>query len=204
LGLLAMMAILLFGGPLLIKAAPVLAAAVTHVATKSLVSPSSALQPGQPSSAAKGSASEPPCRVLADSTISKALGVRIYPVTTASPDTCQWGLRLDDQSTVVASASTGYLPYVFTIATNAKRAIYQDGLGSPDVSIIVPQHVAVPGSKVPAAQITQPIKVSLNIDRLSKSHRKLSKDQARSLVTTWAQQVATAMPHGTGADTIHP
>lgn len=202
-----MMAMVLFGVPLLIKAVPLIAAAVTHLVTSSSASPTALTRPGQPTTAptgSPGSASEPPCRILTESAISKALGVRVYPVATASPDTCQWGLRLDDQSTVVASASTGYLPYVFTIANNAKRAIYQDGLGSSDVSIVVPQHAAVPGSKVPAAQITQPIKVSLNIDRLGKSHRKFSKDQARNLITTWAQQVATAMPQGPGADTIHP
>ena len=114
LGLLAMMAMVLFGGPLLIKAVPLIVAAVTHLATSSSASPSNALtQPGQPSKAptgGPGSASEPPCRVLTESAISKALGVRVYPVATSLPDTCQWGLRLDDQSTVVASASTGWLP----------------------------------------------------------------------------------------------
>jgi hypothetical protein len=206
LGLLAMMAMFLFGGPLLIKAVPVLAAAVTHVATKPPVSPNNALQPGQPTTAptgSPGSASEPPCRVLTESAISKALGVRVYPVATSLPDTCQWGLRLDDQSTVVASASTGWLPSQNTLANKANRAIYQDGYGSSEVSIIVPQHSPVPGSKVPAAQITQPMQISLVTERLRESGRKFSNDQARNLVTRWAQQVATAMPTGPGADTIH-
>jgi hypothetical protein len=207
LGLIAMMAIVLFGAPLLTTAVPLLVAAVTHVGTKSPVSPSNALaRPGQPSPAAtsrSGSASEPPCRVLTESAISKALGVRIYPVATSLTDTCQWGLRLDDQSTVVASASTGWIPSQNTLANKAKRAIYKDGIGSLDVTISVPQFAAVPGSSVPAARITQPIQISLVTNSLGKSGRKFSNDQARNLVTRWAQQVATAMPKGPGADSIH-
>ena len=193
LGLLAMMAIFLFGVPLLIKAVPLLVAALT--------------QPGQPSptvTSRSGSASEPPCRVLTESAISKALGVRVYPVATALPDTCQWGLRLDDQSTVVVSASTGWLPSLNFIANSAKRAIYQDGVGSLDVSIRVPQFAAVPGSNLPAARTTQPMQISLATNRLSKSGQSFSNDQVRNLVTTWAQQVATALPQGPGAGTIHP
>jgi len=206
LGLLAMMAMVLFGGPLLIKAAPLIAAAVTHLATSPLASPTALTQPRQPATArtgGPGSASEPPCRVLTESAIGKALGVRVYPVATSLPDTCQWGLRLDDPSTVVASASTGWLPSQNTLANKAKRAIYKDGIGSLDVTISVPQFAAVPGSKVPAARITQPIQISLAPNRLGKSGRKFSNDQARNLITRWAQQVATAMPQGPGADTIH-
>jgi hypothetical protein len=207
LGLLVMMAMFLFGGPLLIKAVPLLVAAVIHVGTSGPVSPSNApAQPGQPSPTAtsrSGSASEPPCRVLTESAISKALGVRVYPVATSLPDTCQWGLRLDDQSTVVASASTGWIPSQNTLANKAKRAIYKDGIGSLDVTISVPQFAAVPGSSVPAARITQPIQISLVTNSLGKSGRKFSNDQARNLVTRWAQQVATAMPKGPGADSIH-
>jgi len=201
-----MMAMLLLGGPLLIKAVPLLVAAVTHQATNSPASLSNALQPGQPSKAptrSPVSASEPPCRVLTESAISKALGVRVYPVATSLPDTCQWGLRLDDQSTVIASASTGWIPSLNTLANKAKRTIYKDGIGSLDVTISVPQFAAVPGSSVPAARITQPIQISIVPNRLGKSGRKFSNDQARNLVTRWAQQVATAMPQGPGADTIH-
>lgn len=206
LGLLAMMAMVLFGGPLLIKAVPLIVAAVTHLATSPSASPTALTQPGQPATArtgGPGSASQPPCRVLTESAISKALGVRVYPVATSLPDTCQWGLRLDDQSTVVASASTGWLPSQNTLANKAKRAIYKDGIGSLDVTISVPQFAAVPGSKVPAARITQPIQISLVPNRLGKSGRKFSDDQARTLVTRWAQQLATVMPQGPGADTIH-
>jgi hypothetical protein len=206
LGLLAMMAMVLFGGPLLTKAVPLIVAAVTRLATSPSASPTALTRPGQPATAATGSAgssSEPPCRVLTESAISKALGVRVYPVATSLPDTCQWGLRLDDQSTVVASASTGWLPSQNTLANKAKRAIYKDGIGSLDVTISVPQFAAVPGSRVPAARITQPIQVSLVPNRLGKSGRKLSDDQARNLVTRWAQQVATVMPQGPGADSIH-
>jgi hypothetical protein len=206
LGLLAMMAMVLFGGPLLIKAAPLIAAAVTHLATSPSASPTALTQPGQPTTAptgSPGSASEPPCRVLTESAISKALGVRVYPVATSLPDTCQWGLRLDDPSTVVASSSTGWLPSLNTLANQAKRAIYKDGMGSPDVSISVPQFAAVPGSTVPAARITQPMRISLGTYRLGQSGRKFSDDQARTLVTKWARQVATAMPQGPGADSIH-
>jgi hypothetical protein len=207
LGLLAMMAMFLFGGPLLIKAVPLLAAAVTHLATNSPVTTSNALiQPRQPSKApavSPGSASEPPCRVVSESAISKALGVRVYPVATSLPDTCQWGLRLDDQSSVIASASTGWIPSLNTVANKAKRAIYKDGIGSQDVTISVPQFAAVPGSSVPAARITQPIQISLVTNSLGKSGRKFSDDQARNLVTRWAQQVATAMPQGPDADSIH-
>ena len=207
LGLLAMMALFLFGGPLLMKALPLLVAAVTQVGTNSLVSPGNALvKPAHPLPAAtgrSGAAPEPLCRVLTDSAISKALGVRVYPVATAMPDTCQWGLRLDDQSTVVASASTGWLPSFNTIAIKAKRAIYQEGLAFQDVSIVVPQFARVPGSKVPAAQITQPIQISLATGRLDQGGRKFSNNQARSLVTKWAQLVATVMPQGPGAETIH-
>jgi hypothetical protein len=206
LGLLAMMAMFLFGGPLLIKAVPLIVAAVTHLATSPSTSPTALTQPGQPTTAptgSPGSATEPPCRVLTESAISKALGVRVYPVATSLPDTCQWGLRLDDQSTVVASASTGWLPSQNTLANKAKRAIYKDGIGSLDVTISVPQFAAVPGSSVPGARITQPIQISLVPNRLSKSDRKFSDDQARNLVTRWAQQVATVMPQGPGADSIH-
>ena len=207
LGLLAMMAMLLFGGPLLIKAAPLLAAAVTQLATNSPVSPSNALaQPGQPSklpTGGPGSTSEPPCRVLTESAVGKAIGVRVYPVATSLPDTCQWGLRLDDPSTVVASASTGWLPSQNILANKAKRAIYKDGIGQLDVTINVPQFAAVPGSKVPATRITQPIQISLVPSRIDKTGRKFSNDQARNLITKWAQQVATVMPQGPGADSIH-
>ena len=206
LGLLAMMAIFLFGVPLLIQAVPLLVAAVTNVGTSPSASPNALTQPGQPTTAptgSPGSASEPPCRVLTEAAISKALGVRVYPVATSLPDTCQWGLRLDDQSTVVASASTGWIPSLNTLANKAKRAIYKDGIGSLDVTISVPQFAAVPGSSVPAARITQPIQISLVPNRLGKSGRKFSDDQARNLVTRWAQQVATAMPQGPGADSIH-
>jgi Nuclease-related domain len=206
LGLIAMMAMVLFGGPLLIKAVPLIAAAVTHLATSTSASPTALTQPGQPTTAPAGkpgSASEPPCRVLTGSAIGKALGVRVYPVATSLPDTCQWGLRLDDQSTVVASASTGWLPSLNTLANNAKRAIYKDGMGSPDVSISVPQFAAVPGSTVPAAQITQPMQISLGTYRLGQSGRKFSNDQARTLITKWARQVATAMPQGPDAGSIH-
>jgi hypothetical protein len=206
LGLLAMMAMFLFGVPLLIKAVPLIVAAVTNVGTSPSASPTALTQPGQPTTTptgSPGSASEPPCRVLTESAISKALGVRVYPVATSLPDTCQWGLRLDDQSTVVASASTGWLPSQNTLANKAKRAIYKDGIGSLDVTISVPQFAAVPGSRVPAARITQPIQVSLVPNRLGKSGRKFSDDQARNLVTRWAQQVATVMPQGPGADSIH-
>jgi hypothetical protein len=125
-------------------------------------------------------------------------------VATALADTCQWGLRLDDQSTVVATATSGWFAANNTTANKAKRAIYQDGLGSVDVSIIVPQLAAVPGSKVPKARITQPMQISLMTNRLGERGRKFSDNQARSIVTKWAQQVATAMPQGPGADTIHP
>jgi Nuclease-related domain len=205
LGLLAMMAMVLFGGPLLIKAAPLIAATVTHLATSPSASPTALTRPGQPTTAqagGPGSASEPPCHVLTESTISKALGVRVYPVATSLTDTCQWGLRLDDQSTVVASATTGWLPSLNALANQAKRAIYKDGMGSPDVSISVPQFAAVPGSKVPAARITQPMQISLGTYRLGQGGRKFSNDQARNLVTLWARQVATAMPQGPGADSI--
>ena len=124
-------------------------------------------------------------------------------MATSLPDTCQWGLRLDDQSSVIASASTGWIPSFNTVANKAKRAIYKDGLGSLDVTINVPQFAAVPGSKVPAARITQPIQISLVTNSLGKSGRKFSDDQARNIVTRWAQQVATAMPQGPGADSIH-
>jgi Nuclease-related domain len=206
LGLLAMMAMVLFGGPLLIKAVPLIVAAVTPLATSRTASPTALPQPGQPATApteSPGSATEPPCRVLMASAISKALGVRVYPVATSLPDTCQWGLRLDDQSTVVASASTGWLPSLNTLANKAKRAIYKDGMGSPNVSISVPQFAAVPGSTVPAARITQPMQISLGTYRLGQSGRKFSDDKARNLVTRWAQQVATVMPQGPGADSIH-
>jgi len=206
LGMLAMMAIFLFGVPLLIQTVPLLVAAVTNLGTSPWASPNALTQPGQPTTAptgSPGSASEPPCRVLTESAISKALGVRVYPVATSLPDTCQWGLRLDDQSTVVASASTGWLPSQNTLANKAKRAIYKDGIGSLDVTISVPQFAAVPGSSVPAARITQPIQISLVPNRLGKSGRKFSDDQARNIVTRWAQQVATAMPQGPGADSIH-
>ena len=201
-----MLAMVLFGGPLLIKTAPLIVAALTHLATSPSASPTALTQPGQPTTArtgGPGSAPEPPCRVLTESAISKALGVRVYPVATSLPDTCQWGLRLDDQSTVVASASTGWLPSLNTLANQAKRAIYKDGMGSPDVSISVPQFAAVPGSTVPAARITQPIQISLGTYRLGQSGRKFSNDQARNLVTRWAQQVAKVMPQGPGADSIH-
>ena len=206
LGLLAMMAFVLFGGPLLIKAVPLIVAAMTHLPTSPSASPTALARPGQPTTArtdGPGSTPEPPCRVLTESAISKALGVRVYPVATSLPDTCQWGLRLDDQSTVVASASTGWIPSFNTVANKAKRAIYKDGLGSLDVTISVPQFAAVPGSSVPAARITQPIQISLVTNSLGKSGRKFSDDQARNLVTRWAQQVATAMPQGPGADSIH-
>ena len=206
-GLLGLVIIGLFGAPVLNWCVLQVSAAATHLASTPGSSTHASAQAGQPSTAATSRplvASGPPCLVLTESAISKALGVRVYPVATASPDTCQWGLRLDDQSTVVVSASTGWLPWIFTIANKADRAIYLDGLGSPDVSIIVPQHAAVPGSKVAADQITQPIKVSLENLRLGKSGRGFSNDQARSLITRWAQQVATAMPQGPGADSIHP
>ena len=206
LGLLAMMAMVLFGGPLLIKAVPLIAAGVTRLVTSTSASPTALTQPGQPATAlagSPGSASEPPCRVLTGSAIGKALGVRVYPVATSLPDTCLWGLRLDDQSTVVASASTGWLPSLNTLANKAKRAIYKDGMGSPDVSISVPQFAAVPGSTVLAARITQPMQISLGTYRLGQGGRKFSDDQARTLVTKWARQVATAMPQGPGADSIH-
>ena len=172
-----MMAMLLFGGPLLIKAVPLIAAAVTHLATSPSASPTALTQPGQPATAptdSPGSAAEPPCRVLTESAISKALGVRVYPVATSLPDTCQWGLRLDDQSTVVATTSTGWLPSLNTLANKGKRAIYKDGMGSPDVTISVPQFAAVPGSSVPVARITQPMQISLGTYRLGKSGRKFS------------------------------
>jgi hypothetical protein len=207
LGLIAMMAIFLFGGPLLIKALPSLVAAVIPVGTNGAVFAGNAkAQQGQTSPAAasrSGSAPEPPCRVLSESAIGKALGVRVYPVATSLPDTCQWGLRLDDPSTVVASASTGWTPSFNTLANKAKRAIYKDGISSLDVTINVPQFAAVPGSSVPAARITQPIQISLATYNLGKSGRKFSDEQARNLVTRWAQQVATAMPKGPGADSIH-
>jgi hypothetical protein len=206
LGLVAMMAFFLFGVPLLTKAVPLIVAAVTSVGTSPSASPNTFTRPGQPLKAptgSTGSASEPPCRVLTESAISKALGVRVYPVATSLPDTCRWGLRLDDQSSVIASASTGWIPSFNTVANKAKRAIYKDGIGSLDVTISVPQFAAVPGSKVPAARITQPIQISLVTNSLGKSGRKFSDDQARNLVTRWAQQVATAMPQGPGADAIH-
>jgi len=89
------------------------------------------------------------------------------------------------------------------LAIKAKRAIYQEGLAFRDVSIVVPQFARVPGSKVPAAQITQPIQISLATGRLDQGGRKFSNNQARSLVTKWAQLVATVMPQGPGAETIH-
>jgi hypothetical protein len=206
-GLLGLVIIGLFGAPVLNWCVLQVSAAATHLASTPGSSTHASAQAGQLSMAATRGPlvpSGPPCLVLTESAISKALGVRVYPVATASPDTCQWGLRLDDQSTVVVSASTGWLPWIFTIANKADRAIFRDGLGSPEVSIIVPQHAAVPGSMVPAAQITQPIKVSLENIPLGKSGRKMSNDQARGLITRWAQQVATAMPQGPGADSIHP
>jgi Nuclease-related domain len=208
LGLLGMTAIVLFGAKVLPTVVQHGLATITHLATKTVGSSANAAgQSTQPSKTATGRsvlASVPPCRVLTDSAISQSLGVPVYPVATALPDTCQWGLRLDDQSTVVASATTGWLASFNTAANNAKRAIYQDRLGSLDVSIIVPQRAAVPGSNVAAARITQPIEVSLETYSLGKSGRRFSDDQARSLVTRWAQQVATAMPQGPGADSIHP
>ena len=104
---------------------------------------------------------------------------------------------------MVASASTGWLPSFNTVANKAKRAIYKDGMGSPDVTISVPQFTAVPGSSVPAARITQPMQISLGTYRLGQSGRKFSDDQARDLVTRWAQQVATALPQGPGSVAIH-
>jgi hypothetical protein len=56
---------------------------------------------------------------------------------------------------------------------------------------------------MPAARITQPIQISLATYNLGKSGRKFTDEQARNLVTRWAQQVATAMPQGPGADSIH-
>jgi hypothetical protein len=213
---LGMIAMVLHGAPVVTWVVTQVLTAVTHPATNTVSASTNASgQPALLPKAATGTASaaplppsvaapSPPCRVLTESAISKALGVRVYPVATALPDTCQWGLRLDDQSTVVASASTGWMAAFNTAAIKANRAIYQDGPGSLDVSIIVPQHATVPGSKVPAAQITQPIKVSLVPDRLGKSGQKFSNDQARSLITKWAQQIATVMPQGPGADSIHP
>lgn len=104
-------------------------------------------------------------------------------------------------STSVRSMIT--IPSLNTVANKAKRAIYKDGIGSLDVTISVPQFAAVPGSSVPAARITQPIQISLVTNSLGKSGRKFSDDQARNIVTRWAQQVATAMPQGPGADSIH-
>jgi hypothetical protein len=48
------------------------------------------------------------------------------------------------------------------------------------------------------------MQVSLMTNRLGERGRKFSDDQARSIVTKWAQQVARVMPQGPGADTIHP
>jgi len=199
--LVALMVFVMFGGPVVTGVVSNVFATLTHLPTSSPgVAAISSAAPGQTPQAT----ALQPCRVLTQEAISKALGVRVYPVATALSDTCWWGLRLDDVQSVVASASTGWLPSQNTLAIKAKRAIYQDGLGSSDVSIIVPQHAAVPGSKVPAAKITQPIQVSLVPYRIVVSGKHLSKDQARALVTIWAQQVATVLPQGPGADTIHP
>ncbi len=199
--LVALLVFARFGAPVLTWVVSNAIATLTDLPTSSRdASASSSAAPAQSPKAADASQ---PCRVLTQAAISKALGVRVYPVATTSPDTCWWGLRLDDWQTVVASASTGWLPSQNTLAIKANRAIYQEGLGSGDVSIIVPQHVAVPGSKVPAAKITQPIQVSLVPYRIAVSGKHLSKDQARALVTVWARQVATALPQGPGADTIY-
>ena len=104
---------------------------------------------------------------------------------------------------MVASASTGWLPSQNILANKAKRAIYKDGIGQLDVTINVPQFAVVPGSKVPATRITQSIQISLVPSRIDKTGRKFSNDQARNLITKWAQQVATVMPQGPGADSIH-
>ena len=203
LGLLGLTALFLFAAPVLTWVVLHALATVTHLAVGSSTTASAqSAQPSSTTAPASVVAPGPPCRVLTDSAISKALGVRVYPVATSLPDTCQWGLRLDDQSTVIASASTGWIPSLNTLANKAKRAIYKDGIGSLDVTISVPQFAAVPGSSVPAARITQPIQISLVTNSLGKSGRKFSDDQARNIVTRWAQQVATAMPQGPGADSI--
>lgn len=199
--LVALMVFVMFGAPVVTAVVSSVFATLTQLPTSSPgVAASWSAARGQTPQAATASQ---PCRVLTQATISKALGVRVYPVATALPDTCWWGLRLDDVQSVVASASTGWLPSQNTMAIKANRAIYEDGYGSADVSIIVPQHAAVPGSKVPAAKITQPIQVRLVPYRIAVSGKHLSKDQARALVTVWARLVATALPQGPGADTIH-
>ena len=113
LGLVGVIAIGLFGAPVLIRVAVHGLAAALHLASTPVVSststPGRSAQPSSTTAPASVVASRPPCRVLTDSAIGQSLGVRVYPVATALPDTCQWGLRLDDQSTVVASASTGFL-----------------------------------------------------------------------------------------------
>jgi hypothetical protein len=140
-----------------------------------------------------------PCSAVTDAVVAKSVGRPVFKYQTGSQDTCLWGYqpRPNPYAPADISVKTGW----FARADWPKPAQAVDYDHEAGLEAIwVPQFVAVPGSAIPAAHITQPISVTV----LSKGRygASIAPVTARRAALQLAQEVAKHMPTGPGAADI--
>jgi hypothetical protein len=136
-----------------------------------------------------------PCAGLTNTFMSKAIGRPVYSFGPPSSDTCRWSFKPHPKLYLPADVrvTTGWLARY--VASKENQAEYLHD--SVSEGLYVPQLAAVPGSSVPAAQITQPINVSVTYYGTN-----LSPAVAKAASVKIAQELAKHMPSGPGSTDV--
>jgi hypothetical protein len=141
-----------------------------------------------------------PCGGVTDAVVAKAVGRPVFKYQTGSQDTCIWGYRPRPNPYALADASvkTGW----FARADWPKPAKSVDYVYEASLEAAwVPRFVAVPGSAIPTAQITQPISITVLIK--GRSGANITPATARRAAPHLAQEVAKHMPTGPGSTDVN-
>jgi len=136
-----------------------------------------------------------PCSALSDALVAKAVGTPVYRYGPPTNDTCRWSYKPQPNAYMPADVqvTTSFLAQSFS----SKRAVAEYSQDAQGVGLSVPQFAAVPGSSIPARQITQPIDVTVN---LSGAH--LTRASAKMSATLLAQETAKHMPIDPGSTEV--
>lgn len=138
-----------------------------------------------------------PCAAVTTAQVAHAVGRRVYRQRTSETDTCRWTYRhsSDAYQPPDVEIQSGWL---VNFSADAAHGKVQRQHESGAEGILVPQLVAVPGSRQSAAATTQPLAVSVNVSG------KMTRARAARAVLALARLTETHMPTGPGATVVAP